>query len=192
MATNPQIPPREPRRDDHAHMDRIKGTSTKTWWPWLLILVSAAILAALIWWLPQSPKRTAAPSAAQVPAQPTGNQIQLSNLNMSTPTPGGAMRLTGTIYNAGNTSVNAIVAEGSFANINGNVLETIKAPMMHLQPDGTTVPFTQNPIKPGARSQFEMTFDRVPEGWNRNLPKLRIDQVGAQAPSGSVPSQGKP
>src|SRR5690348_1043696 len=86
MATNPQYPqhkgPQEVKRykDDHAKLQ----VPPKRAFPWILLViaVAAAILAALIYWLPQTPARHRPPSAAQVPQQPTGNQVQFFNLKM--------------------------------------------------------------------------------------------------------------
>lgn len=188
MATNPKLPPQRPYRDDHAHMDLVKGGGRRSWWPLVIIVVAAAILIGLIAWLPRAPKQTRPPAAAQVPPQPTGNQVQLSDLNMTTTTTGGAMDITGMLYNNGNTAINAVLAQASFLNINGQTLENVSAPMLTLQADGTTQPFINNPIKPGERRPFEMRIDRVPEGWNRNLPALRLTDVAAQPANTSVPA----
>lgn len=186
MATNPQYPQRN--RDDHAHMDLMKGGGGKGWWPLVIIVIAAAILIGLIVWLPRAPKRTVAPAGAQVPPQPTANQVQLTNLNFTTPTQGGATNITGTVYNNGNTAITAIMAQATFSNINGNNLETVTGPFLSLNPDGTTQDFLSNPIKPGERRAFEMRIERVPEGWNRNLPAIRLTEVASTPATKSIPA----
>ncbi len=187
MATNPQFPQKRVR-DDHAHMDLIKGGRGRGWWPALIIVIAAAILIALIVWLPRAPKRTAAPAAAEVPPQPTANQVQLSDLKFTTPTPDGATNITGTVFNNGNTAITAIVAQATFQNLNGNNLQTVSGPFLGLKPDGTTQDFLSNPIKPGERRAFEMQVERVPEGWNRNLPAITLTQVASTPATKSVPA----
>jgi hypothetical protein len=189
MATNPRFP--QNRRDDHAHMDLIKGGRGKGWWPIVIIVVAAAILIALIVWLPRAPKRAPAPAAAEVPSQPTANQVRLSDLAFTTPTPAGATNITGTVFNNGNTAITSILAQATFNNINGNNLQTVTAPFLQLNADGTTQPFLNSPIIPGERRAFEMRINRVPEGWNRNLPAIKLVEVGATPTNQSVPAPQK-
>lgn len=175
MATNPQFPERGPRLvDDHAKVETVKQRNT--WWPLVIIAAAAAILIALIVWLPRTPKQVIPPNSAQVPAQPTGSALQLTGLKMSAPTPGGAMNLTGSVLNNGNAALTGATVEASFRNINGQVLETKTVQMLGFN-DGQTYDFMQNPVKPGQTRAFELRFERVPEGWNHNLPELRIAQV---------------
>ncbi len=179
MATTPQRPPEPPRlQDDHAKVVVTKARNL--WWPIVIIVVAAAILVALIVWLPRSPRQVAPPSAAQVPPQPTGTQIQFTNLRMSTPTPGGAVNLTGNLLNNGNQAINGVTVEATFRGIKGNNLETKTVELIGLNSDGQTYILQQQPIKPQATARFELRFDRVPEGWDRNLPALRITQVRAE------------
>ena len=96
------------------------------------------------------------------------------------------MNITGQLYNNGNTSINAVMAQATF--VNGQQLETVSAPLLSLRPDGTTHPLIDNPVKPGATRAFEMRIERGPEGWNRNLPAIRRTEVAANALSGSVPA----
>jgi hypothetical protein len=179
MATNPQIPPDRKIRDDHAKV--LLTRPRNTWWPLVIIVVAAAILIALIVWLPRSPHRPAPPSAAQVPPQPTSPQVQLTGLQTSTATPGGAMNMTGTLVNNGNTSITGIQVKAIFRNITGQPLKTVTAQMEGLNPaNGEPVPFTTDPVSPGASRNFEIRFERVPEGWNHNLPDLAITNITAE------------
>ncbi len=179
MATNPQRPPEPPRlKDDHAHVVTTKARNA--WWPIVIIVVAAAILVALIVWLPRSPHQVAPPSAAQVPPQPTGSQIQFTNLRMSTPTPAGAVNLTGSLLNNGNQAITGVTVEATFRGINGNNLETKTVEAMGFDNSGQTYDLLKQPIKPQSTARFELRFDRVSEGWDRNLPALRITQVRAE------------
>ena len=181
MATNPKYPrPEGEYRDLHPKIPVPKGG--RRWWPLLIIFAAAAILVTLVYWLPRAPHRAVPPpSAAQVPPQPTGNQVQVSNLTMSTPTPGGAMDLDGRVFNHGQTAINGIVVEATFRNITGQALKTVRVPMAALYAHDVTKPLAENPIPPQHYRDFRLNFSRVPEGWNRNLPELRLVQVTAQA-----------
>ena len=102
MATNPQYP--EQKRP-HLH-PRLQTPPKRSFpWPLIAIVIVAAILAALIWWLPQTPKKQLPPNAAAVPAQPTSSQIQLTNLKL-TPSPvGSAFYVEGMLYNNGSSAI---------------------------------------------------------------------------------------
>ncbi len=183
MVTNPQIPPR--KRDDHAHMDLLKGGRGRGWSPVVIIVVAAAILLALIVWLPRAPKNAhTAPSSAAVPPQATGQQVQLSDLQITPSTPSGAARLTGTVFNSGNTDITAIVGQATFMGANGQVAGQVTAPFLSLTQGGTTQPFLNDPIKPGERRAFEMQVNQVPQGWNHSMPALALTQVAAAGNAG--------
>jgi len=79
MATNP-LPP---HRDLPTLADQKKNKKSASPMVPLGILVAAIILIALIVYLPKTPRRPDAPSNATVPAQPTGTQVQLSNVRLS-------------------------------------------------------------------------------------------------------------
>lgn len=184
MATNPQIPPR--KRDDHAHMDLLKGGRGTGWWPVVIIVVTAAILIALIAWLPRAPRSAqTAPSSAAIPPQATGKQVQLSDLQITPSTPPGAARLTGTVYNNGNTDITAIVGQATFMGANGQVAGQVTAPFLALNQGGTNQPFLNDPIKPGERKAFEMQVNQVPQGWNHSMPALTLTQVAAAGNAGN-------
>lgn len=187
MATNPQYPePRGPRRvpDLHPQLKTIKKGKI----PWVLIaiIVAAAILAALIWWLPQTPQRQAPPAAAQVPAQPTANQIQLTNLSMQPATVGSAFYLAGILHNQGNTEITGVQVQATFLGINGAHLETQTQPMIGAQGQNQTQNFTQNPVLPNQTRPFRIYFEHYPSGWNKQIPELKITQVTG-APAKPVP-----
>ncbi len=176
MATNPQFPERGPRLvDDHAKLTTVKHRNT--WWPLAIVAAAAAILIALIVWLPRAPKAVVPPNSAAVPVQPTGKQIQLTGLKISSPTVGGAMNLTGNVVNTGPTALTGATVQASFRNNAGQVVQTTNVEMTGFNNDGQTYDFTQNPVKAGETRAFELRFERVPAGWNHSLPELRIAQV---------------
>jgi hypothetical protein len=158
--------------------------------PWVLIaiIVAAAILAGLIWWLPQTPQRQTPPAAAQVPQQPTANQIQLTNLAVQHAPVGAAFYLSGILHNQGNTEISGVQVEATFLGVNGAHLETQTRPMV-----GFTGPnenqaqnFAQSPILPNQSRPFRIYFDHYPSGWNQQIPELKITTVTA-APSKPQP-----
>jgi hypothetical protein len=180
MATNP-IPPQRGDKNDHARMTLVRGTQRRGWWPLLILLVAAALLIAIVALMPRGQRRmTPPPSAAEVPPQPTGNQVQLSDLKLVAPTPNGSGRLTGTVFNAGTTGISSIMAQAAFMGSDGRVAGQVTGPLLGLTTNGTSQPFLDNPIKPSERRAFAMDINQVPQGWNNGLPAITLTQVATQ------------
>jgi hypothetical protein len=180
MATNPQFPEQQ-----RPHLQPRLQTPPKGRFPWPLvaIVIAAAILAALIWWLPQTPKKQLPPNAA-VPAQPTGNQVQLTNLKMTPSTMGSALYVEGMLYNNGNTEITGVQVQAAFHGINGQVLETQTRPVEGMVGNSATQAqnLDQAPIKPNQSRAVRVYFDHYPAGWNKQMPDLKVTTVTAHAP----------
>lgn len=181
MATNPQYPEQQ-----RPHMHPRLQTPPKRRFPWPLIaiVIAAAILAALIYWLPQTPKKQLPPNAAAVPAQPNGNQIQLTNLKMTPSTVGSAFYVEAMLYNNGNSDITGVQVQAKFHGINGQVLETQTRPVQGMVGNSATEAqdLTEAPIKPNQSRAVRIYFDHYPAGWNKQLPDLQVTAVTAHAP----------
>src|SRR5581483_2144250 len=186
MATNPQFPQsrdprRGPQRVDMQRLPILKQSRVPG--PLFAILAAVAILIALILGLPTTPKKAMPPSAAQVPQQPTGDQIQLTGLKMTPATVGSAMYLEGTLLNNGNTDVNGVQVQVSFRDANGNIVGTQTRPIEVIE-GGSDVAGenpVKAPIKPNERRNFRVGLDNIPAGWNKQMPELKIDMVTGSA-----------
>ncbi|HKW18550.1 MAG TPA: FxLYD domain-containing protein [Terriglobales bacterium] len=182
MATNPKLPdypdiPPRKSADDHAKVQVIK--KSKFPWPIVALIIGAAILIAIIALLPRAPHVTQAPTAAQVPQQPTVDQIQLTNMKLSTSPVGGALYLTGLLHNTGSTAITGVQVQVQFLGRNGPVLETVTRPVEGLV-GGTSDQaqnLTQAPIKPNESRPIRIYVEHVPSGWNHQLPKLTVTAV---------------
>jgi uncharacterized protein DUF2393 len=178
MATNPNFP----QRPGLHEVPRLKVPKRKQF-PWTLIaiIVAAAILATLIWWLPRNPRNSVPLSGAQVPAQPTGNQVQFTNLKMTFAPVGNAFYLEGRLVNQGNTDITGVQVQAAFRNANGQALATQVRPVTALA--GTsgieTEDLTKAPIKPNEGRPIRISFDNFPNGWNHQLPDLKVVTVTA-------------
>ncbi|HZQ25811.1 MAG TPA: DUF2393 family protein [Terriglobales bacterium] len=192
MATNPQYP--DPRRPSQRFQGRDNVRDIRTDspgsprrefpWPVLAIVAAAAILAALIYWLPRTPHRLPPPSAAQVPQQPTGNQIQLTNLAVEHAPVGNSLYLTGNIHNNGSTDITGVQLQATFLGNNGQVLDTQTRPVEGLANpnDPTPQDLTKAPIKPNQSRMFRIYFEHYPAGWNKEVPGLKITTVTGTTP----------
>ena len=79
MATNPKLPdfPEVPRRrseNEHAKVQMIR--QSKFPWPLVVLIGAAALLIAIFALLPRTPHLTKPPTGAQIPQQPTADQVQ--------------------------------------------------------------------------------------------------------------------
>jgi Protein of unknown function (DUF3426) len=188
MATNPKYPqvPENSRGpapvDNHAHVDFVK----KGRFPWVLIAILAAIaiLVALIVWLPATPQRNPAPTAAQVPAQPTAAQIQLTNVKITPAPVGDAMSLEGLLHNQGSTEITGVEVRADFMGTQGQIVGSQMRPLSEITGrEGTGVEnFTKAPIKPNESRPFRVYFDQTPRGWNHEAPQLTVTTVTGTTP----------
>ena len=181
MATNPQYPEQQ---KPHLHPRLQTPPKRRFPWPLIAIVIAAAILAALIWLLPQTPKKQLPPNAAAVPAQPTGNQLQLTNLKMTPSTVGSAFYVEGMLYNNGNSDITGVQVQAAFHGINGQVLQTQTRPMEGMVGNSATEAqnLAQAPIKPNQSRAVRVYFDHYPAGWNKQMPDLKVTTVTAHAP----------
>ncbi|HET7749680.1 MAG TPA: hypothetical protein VFK81_09885 [Terriglobales bacterium] len=149
----------------------------------IAIVIAAAILAVLIWWLPQ-PKKQLPPNAAAVPAQPTGNQVQLTSLKMTPSTVGSAFYVEAMLYNNGNTDITGVQVQAAFHGINAQVLETQTRPVEGMVGNSATEAqnLAQAPIKPNQSRAVRVYFNHYPAGWNKQMPDLKVTTVTAHAP----------
>ncbi len=186
MATNPQYPGSRGPEPPDVHPKLKLTKKSRVPWPLLIIVVAAAVLAGFIYWLPQSPRQARTPSAAQVPAQPTGSQIQLTNTRIVPDVNTGTAYLLARVVNAGNTTINGMAVDATFKNLAGQNLETERAKVMGIQQQGMAnrtgaeQDLTQDPIKPGAARTVRIDFTHVPQGWNLQVPEIKIVTVTAQ------------
>jgi hypothetical protein len=179
MATNPRIPD---RHDIPTLQEQRKEKKPGSPLVPLGILVAALLLIALIIWLPRAPKETAAaPSSAAIPAQPTGSQVQLSDLRISPSTVGGQVYVYGKVFNNGNTSINGLQVDLTFNGANGQSVGTVTAPVQAVK-DGVGVDLVDQPIQPNETRDIRMSVTHAPQDWNHQLPRIQVQTVTAAAP----------
>lgn len=188
MATNPQFPENRGTRHD-GRMTLVKeGTHGRSWGPIAIIVVAAAILAAIIVLAPHAPKKRVPPTGADVPAQRTGSQLQVSDINISNMVQNGPATIRGMLFNNGDTAINAVQAVAIFKAKDGTNLPPVSAPLMGVRQDGSTQPFADDPIKPNERRAFQMEVAQLPKEWNGSLPELQFPTVTGEAPNGKSAS----
>ena len=177
MATNPRIPVEPP------HFPKQKNKAAAPWVPFAII-VAAAILIALIAWLPKTPTARMAPANGAVPAQPTGDQVQFTNLNINPSPVGNQVYIDGQIFNAGKTAITGVMANVQFMDKNGNVAGSVQAPVQALtgNPPLTAADLTQAPIQPSQSHPIRIAVDHAPANWNHQMPEITVSTVTATTP----------
>ena len=184
MATNPKLPgySQSTRRSEpeHAHAKVQQIRQGKFPWPIVALIAAGVMLLLMIAFLPRAPHVSAPPTGAEVPQQPTAEQVQLTNLKIVPAPAGGAAYLTGILRNTGNTAITGVQVQARFLGRNGPVLETVSKNVEGLTANGTSSQaLTQAPIKPNESRPIRVYFERTPKGWNRQLPELTVTTVTA-------------
>ncbi len=188
MATNPKLPdyPEGPPRkstDDHARVQVIK--KSKFPWPIAGLIAGAVLLIAIIALLPKTPHVAPPPTGAQVPQQPTAEQIQLTDMKLTpAPPPGTSLYLTGILHNTGETAITGVQVQAEFMGRNGPALASLTSPVQGVVGGSAdqAQDLTQAPIKPNESRPIRIYFDRAPAGWNRQMPQLTVTAVTGTTP----------
>jgi hypothetical protein len=176
MATNPRIPDRHdvPTLKEQAR-EKKPGSPLVP----LGILVAALLLIALIVWLPRTPKASVPPSGAVIPAQPTGNQVQLTDLRISPAPVGNQIYIYGKLFNSGETTINGLNARVTFSGQNNQPLNTITSAVQAVE-NGVGKNLVEMPIKPNDTRDIRINIEHVPQGWNHQIPEIAVERVTAQ------------
>ena len=148
-----------------------------------VIAVAAALIAAIIYYMPRAPRKGPTPSAAQVPVQPAGNELQFTNLKITPSPTGGAMDLDGEVLNDGNRAVLGATVELSFVNSAGKIVGNVNRSLTGMVQRGdslVTDEFGTDPIKPNQTRLFRITVDQVPRGWNHQMPEMKVLTVATE------------
>ena len=174
MATNPRIPD---RHDVTALKEQQKRKVASPLVP-LGILVAALLLIALIIWLPRTPKTAQSPDAASVPVQPTGSQVQLSDLRITPSTVGSQIYVYGRLFNTGDTAITGAQVLLSFQGPNGQNVGTVTALVQRFQ-NGTGVNLVDQPIKPNDSGNIRIAVEHAPQNWNHEMPGITVQTVTA-------------
>ncbi len=169
MATNPKLPvEREQERARHIGDSR---NPRRPWWPPVLIVIAIAVLIGLIVWIVHRPARTFNAASRQV----SGFNVVLSDLRSGAPVRNGEIDETGNLLNQSSGAITGVTVDATFKNGTGQRVETRRQELGPARSE--TTGFSNDPIAAGASRAFTIHFHHVPEGWNGNLPELRIVQV---------------
>ncbi len=147
-------------------------------WPLIGLVVAAAILAAVVFFMPTTPKYASAPPGAQDVAQPNPNELQFQNIQLKD-LGNGAAYLDGTVTNTGKNTVTGVLVELTFQDANGRQVMKDEEPLLALGSMGTDKDvmeksLSEEPIKGMSQEAFRVRFAGVPSSWNHHMPGMRV------------------
>jgi hypothetical protein len=76
--------------------------------------------------------------------------------------------------------VNGIAMDTIFHGQNGGIVGSERVKVQGLKQEGTTYTnedLEKTPLKPNDTRPFRITVDSVPQGWNQQMPELKIATV---------------
>jgi hypothetical protein len=186
MATNPKLssPDNPPHRSSvhHGHAKVRLMREHKFSWPMMALIAAGALLIAMIAVMPRATHIAAPPSGAEVPQQPTPDQVELTHIKLTPAPAGDALYLTAVLHNAGDTAITGVQLQAEFLGRNGPVLQTTTRPMEGLVVGSRSQDLTQSPIKPNESRPVRVYFEHTPKGWNHRLPQLTVMSVTGTTP----------
>jgi hypothetical protein len=183
MATSPIDPnssrQREQREPLHTHDPKLaQQPESKFPWPLVAILIAALLLAAIIAYMPRTPKAVERPKAGgEIPPQPFVSEIHLTGLGLADSPVGGQTYVTGQMENTGEHDITGITVQATFHDQNNAVVQQYTRPLEELNTKNdanTSQPFTNSPLRAGQTRAFRVAFDNVPSAWNHQPPDLVI------------------
>ena len=91
------------------------------------------------------------------------------------------MYIEGRLVNQGSTDITGVQVQATFRDANGQALETQLRPVSGIagSSGADTEDLTKAPIKPNEARPIRIAFDHYPNGWNHQLPDLKVVTVTA-------------
>jgi hypothetical protein len=160
--------------------------------PWLGLGIAFVLIVIVVGFLiyssRTSPDRVTQPkiisSAAQ--ADPYASKLQVADVQLSAADNmlgGTATYIEGTVTNIGDKTVTGATIEVTFKNSLGEVVQRENEPLwvvLSREPAIDVGTLSSEPLKPGAKCEFRLSFERLSADWNRQQPELRITVVTAK------------
>jgi hypothetical protein len=140
-------------------------------------VVAIAVMLALL--LRAQPKSPSAPP-------PYAASLTLSDLKMNAVKNFIGATITyldGTITNAGSKTVSRVIVEVKFKDDLGQLVQREEIPLQVLKTTGPypeAWDFSVSPLAPSQSQAFRVTFDRISEQWNHQLPDVQITDVAVK------------
>ncbi len=115
--------------------------------------------------------------------QPTGNELQFTNMQLTMAPTGGALNLDGQVMNTGTRPIIGAELQLTFRDASGRILGSATAPMIGMTKQGSSLvrdDFSKDALKPNDARPFRVTVNQVPAQWNHALPEMKVLTVAAE------------
>jgi hypothetical protein len=146
----------------------------------LIVIVVAGALIFAGRKKPAEMPRTLQPVDAYAASLPLSQFAMSESENLS----GGKLTyLDGHVQNTGSKTVTAVTVQVVFANDEALSPEIDTLPLTLIgmkQPYIDVQPVSANPLKPGDDREFRLTFDKVPDNWNTQMPVVRVIGISSR------------
>ena len=159
---------------------------TERTFPWTAVGIAAAAVLILLGVLVMlSHKRAAATNALQ-PLAPYAAQLTLTDVQMSESTSlsgGKSTYIDGNITNNGPRTVTGVNVQTLFANDEKLAPQVETGPLMLVrthEPYVDTEMVAADPLPPGAKREFRLTFEAIGTNWNQALPEIHVTSVSTR------------
>ncbi len=186
MATNPRVPYQERRAPQLVpNRNPVRPKRPGSGLPRLIvgIIVALAFLAAVVYFVPRTPKHRAPGSAAQVSTPPVPGELQLQGMQLIAGPADGSFYLDGNVTNTGSHAITGIMANLKLRGTQNRVVMDVQRPLEGMaMRDRSLVsdPLTKDPIKHDDTRPVRLSLENVPPDWNHNLPEVQIVTVTAE------------
>lgn len=158
--------------------------------PWVGLGIGFVLIAAIIGGLIYSSRTSENRSAAQPAvmnssgaADPYAAKLDITGIQLSAADNmlgGTATYIEGTVANSGDKTVTGATVEVTFKNSLGQVVQRQNEPLWIVQtrePAIDVATLAANPLKPGDKREFRLSFEHISADWDRQQPALRITVV---------------
>ncbi|HEV2646292.1 MAG TPA: DUF2393 family protein [Acidobacteriaceae bacterium] len=139
-----------------------------------VVLVVAVVFLLMGRKGPEAAPRTLQPADAYAASLPLSGMEMSEAENLS----GGKMTyLDGRLTNSGGRTVTGVTVQVVFANDMGMAPQVDTVPLTLIrtkQPYIDVEPVSADALKPGDSRDFRLTFETVPDGWNTQMPEVRV------------------
>ncbi len=185
MATNPRIPPEREQHRPYEPPEVVELRKRGRFpWPLVALIVAAAILALIAYWLPRAPKTNPAAKVTQeqVPVQPAAGMVGLSTPRLTIGLTGGSAYLDAVMTNHGDKDLTGATVQLTYTTTDGKTVRGDEQPVMAIKdPSGTdTASLAEKPLKAGETQNVRIPILSPPANWDKHLPGVEIVNIAVK------------
>ena len=184
MATNPRIPPqREHRPYEPPEVIQLQKRGRFPW-PLVALIVAAAILALIAYYVPRVPKTNPAAkvTGGEAPSQPAPDMIGVDNVKMTLGPTGGNAYLDAVFANHGDKAVTAATVQLLYTTTDGKTVRGDEEPVLALKDasGADTTALADDPLPAGGTLPVRIPVLSPPTKWDHKAPGIEIVSIAVK------------